>query len=169
MSGLTVDPASPAVGSAEARMRGSRGCRSRLRVCGILTSLSNQRHLPCSYVWSLWFRGRGGSRAQPGQVHSGSGVTCGYLHTPGTLLCSLLVEAILPLQPGQSCHGGLDLREPPAPPPTELPSGSPGPVPTLGYASFMYSFIPTIMLSSMNEGSALLSWCCSDCTLVLAS
>ena len=86
-----------------------------LRVDAILARMLCHRQ-PSSSVLLACPRGLGGSREQPGQVHSCSGCTSGNLHSSRMRVCSRRVLAMLPIHPRHLCHHGLLL----------LLAGSPG-------------------------------------------
>ena len=99
------EPRRPADGSVDALTRPSRG-RVAERLWGARLSTDAHRHSPGMSVCSACPRGRGGSRAQPGHVHSGSGSTSGNLHTPGSRVCSRRVLAKHRRHPGHRFQAG---------------------------------------------------------------
>ena len=119
-------PRTPAAGQSAAGMRPSRGCLP-ARPRPARYGASAHRHSPTTSVWSAWSRGRGGTRAHPGHVHSGSGSSSGYLHTPGSRVCSRRVLFMYPLHPGHFFQAGS------RPGGDSSSTSSPGPLPTSGY------------------------------------
>lgn len=116
-------PGTVAFGSSAARVRASRGWLPLAFVPDALVGMVPHLHSSGISVCSECPLGRGGSLEHPGQDHSRSGSTSGYLHSPCFRVCSLLYFDTSPRQPGQLCHHGLFVG---------ANSLSPGPVPTEG-------------------------------------
>ena len=102
----------------------------------------------------MWPRGLGGLRAQPGQVQFCSGSSYGYLHTPGSRVCSFRLRAIRPLQPGHFIQGWEG---------SSAIGSSEGPVPTSGKADLERCILTTCSIPVINRSANFHGHTCCCC------